>query len=135
MELQEDIDVIADRIADGLDRPACMAQIGSRDLASSGSKRIELKGLVPAVYNPASLVGEFLEVICAAVPSVGVRLDAVSYLSPHQVVYRLLACLADNVPQGHLNSGHGGIHDGAGIVLNLVELEPKILNVERVGSD
>ena len=52
-----------------------------------------------------------------------------------EVDHRLAADLADDVPERRLEPGHRGIHHRPGIVLDLVEPEPQILDAERIAAD
>ena len=48
-----------------------------------------------------------------------------------EVDHRLAADLADDVPERRLEPGHRRVHHRAGVVLDLVEPEPQVLDAER----
>ena len=75
VQVEEDVDVVADRIADRCDDRDCVSESGCRELAPRVSERIELQRRVAVRDDGARLVGELRRSIGRSVPSVGVGAD------------------------------------------------------------
>jgi hypothetical protein len=100
MEFQQDINLIADRLADCIYCSTRIAQVGTRDLPPSRSKGIKLKRLVTATYDFEGLVRRLLEISCIAVPAIGIGFYAASYFNTLPPVRLYTGCshAADDVP-------------------------------------
>src|SRR5690348_4404323 len=69
------------------------------------------------------------------VPTIGIHLNSLAHHSANQVVDWLPQGLSNQIPHRCLDAGHRSKHDWARIVLNLVQLEPEVLDVKRIHAD
>src|SRR4030095_2695629 len=83
-------------------------------------------------YRFLSAFRQLSQVSIIGVPAVRVSLQFASYAAPNGVVNCLPRALSDNIPQCRFDACHCGKHDGPGVMLNLVELEPDRLDIKWI---
>ena len=94
-------------IAHGTDDIQAEVEIVAGERAPGAAERVELHRGVAAARDDLRLFGKRLRRARSAIPAVGVRAQLLVAAAAPQVVDGLIAGLADDVPAGDLDRGHG----------------------------
>src|SRR6267143_1812042 len=109
-----------------------MFEIAVGELSATGSKGIELHRLIATRHYFLRTCGDTFRIISVSIPAIGIYFDPVTDLTAYKFVNGFARRFADNIPECGLNSRHSRIHNGTGIVFNLIKLEPDVLDIERI---
>ena len=103
--LDEQIDLVTDRLSDGGNAAQSLAQILIGDLQIAFAKRVPFHGGDTALHGNARLFGKFLRFPRAREPTVDVDAALLVDLSAEQLINGNAKTLAENVPKCHFHGG------------------------------
>jgi hypothetical protein len=136
VHLDHQVDVRADRLADGGHDPDRTPPIARGQAHAGGPERVQLHRPVAAPHHVPCQLGDPGWLVVGLVPAVGVGRDAVAEAAAEQPPDRDAELLAHEIETGDVERGQRRLAVFARpAVLEALDRPRQLLGVERVGSD